>query len=127
IRIGIAPSGIAKSWEDVDGRSYDIALVMGGFGRVRGSIATTFVARALDDDDEPLGYVQMSGASLLFNPDQEAAYRSLPEVFRFKDAQTIYRKGAQATTDLLKKCIGVGIVRKDGREYRKVEVPERAE
>ena len=39
----------------------------------------------------------------------------------------LYGKGAQATTDFLKKCIGVGIMRKDGREYRKVEVPELAE
>jgi hypothetical protein len=127
VRLGIAPSVKAKHREHLEGRSLDIALVMGGFGRVRGSIATTFMARVLDEDDEPLGYVEMSGPSLLSNSEQEAAYGKLPRAFRFKDAQLLYGRGAQATSDFLKKCIGVGIMRKDGREYRKVEVPERAE
>jgi hypothetical protein len=127
VRIGIAPSVKAKHCEDLDGRSCDIALVMAGFGRVRGSIATTFVARVLDDDDEPLGYVEMSGASLLFNSEQEKAYGNLPSHFRFKDGQGIYGKGGQATSDFLKKCIAIGIMRKDGAEYRKVKVPESPE
>jgi archaellum biogenesis ATPase FlaH len=128
VRIGIAPSVKAKHYEDLDGRSFDIALVMGGFGRVRGSIPTTFVARVLDEDDEPLGYVKMSGASLLFNSDQEKAYTNLPPQFRFKEGQAIYGKRGQATSDFLKKCIAIGILRKDGsREYRKVEVAESAE
>jgi len=127
IRIGVATSVKAKHFEDLNGRSHDVALVLGGYGRIRGKIATTFVARALDEDDEPLGYDELAGVSLLFNQEQEDAYPRLPAVFKFKDAQRAYGKGAQATTDFLKKCIGVGIMRKDGREYRKVEVAERAE
>lgn len=127
VRIGVATSVKAKHGEDLHGRSHDVALVIGGYGRVRGKIATTFVARAQDEDDEPLGYDKLAGVSLLFNLEQEEAYRALPDVFKFKDAQRGYGKGAQATTDFLKKCIGVGIMRKDGREYRKVEVAERAE
>jgi archaellum biogenesis ATPase FlaH len=127
VRIGVATSVKAKHGADLDGRFHDVALVMGGFGRIRGKIATTFVARALDEDDEPLGYDELAGVSLLFNADQEETYRSLPAVFKFKDAQRIYGKGAQATTDFLKKCIGVGIMRKDGRDYQKVEVAEQAE
>jgi hypothetical protein len=117
----------AKQVEGHDGRSREVALVIGGFRRVRGSLATTFLSRVLDEDDEPLGYDKLAGVSLLFNSEQEEAYQNLPAVFRFKEGQRIYCKGAQATTDFLKKCIGVGIMRKDGREYRKVEMAERAE
>ena len=124
VRIGVAMSVKAKHGEDLDGRSHDVALVIGGYGRVRGKIVPTFVGRALDEDDEALGYYEMAGVSLLFNAEQEKAYRTLSDAFRFKDAQRLYGKGAQATTDFLKKCIGVGILRKDGREYRKVEVSE---
>jgi hypothetical protein len=105
----------------------DVALVIGGFGRVRGSLPTTFVARILDEEGEPQGYEKMSGTKLLFNSDQEEAFRKLPVVFRFKDAERSYGRGAQATTDFLKKCINVGIMRKNGREYRKVAVAERTE
>ncbi|MFZ3214199.1 MAG: AAA family ATPase [Terriglobales bacterium] len=105
----------------------EVALVIGGFGRVRGNIPTTFVARVLDEDDEPLGYDKLAGVRLLFNSEQEEAYRKLLPESRFKDAQKVYGRGAQATTDFLKKCIGVGIMRKDGSVYRKVEVAEQAE
>jgi hypothetical protein len=127
VRIGVDHSRGAKQFEGLDGRPCEVALVIGGFGRVRGKIATTFVARVLDEDDEPLGYDKKAGVRLLFNLEQEAAYRDLPASFRFKDGQRLYGKGPQATTDFLKKCISVGIMRKDGRAYRKVEIAEQAE
>jgi hypothetical protein len=99
-------------------------LVVGGFGRMRGHLPTTYVSRVLGEDDEPIGYEKLTGAGLLFNPEQERAYMQLPVVFRFKDARGIYGKGPQATLDWLKKCISLGIMHKDGRDYRKVEVPE---
>jgi len=105
----------------------DVSLVIGGFGRVRGNLPTTFVARILDEEGEAQGYEKMSGTRLLFNSDQEEAFRKLPMVVRFKDAERSYGRGAQATTDFLKKCINVGIMRKNGREYRKVAVAERTE
>jgi hypothetical protein len=105
----------------------EVALVIGGFGRIRGNLPTTFVTRILDEEGEPQGYEKMSGTKLLFNSDQEEAFQKLPMAFRFKDAEKSYNRAAQATTDFLKKCINVGIMRKDGREYRKVEVAERAE
>jgi hypothetical protein len=66
----------------------------------------------------------LTGAGLLFTPEQEQAYKSLLPVARFKDAQRTYGKGPQATDDWLKKCIGLGIMRKDRREYHKLEVLE---
>lgn len=102
-------------------------MVICGFSRVRGNLPTTFLTRVLDDDDEPRGYDKLAAASLLFNPTQEEAYQKLPDAFRFKAVQQVYGRGAQATIDFLKKCIAVDIMRKDGREYRKVEVAERTE
>ena len=114
VRIGADRFGRAGQVTNANGHSCEVALVLGGFGRVRGNIASTFLARVLDEDDEPLGYDELRGVSLLFNPEQEAAYRDFPQQFRFKDAQRLY--GTQATTDFLKKCIGVGVLRKDTRE-----------
>lgn len=127
IRIGVECPRRAKQFEGSDGRPCEVALVIGGYGRVRGNIATTFLTRVLDEDGEAVGYNTLVGVSLLFNLEQETAYRGLPVVSRFKDAQRHYGKGPQATTDFLNKCIDVGIMRKDGRDYRKVEVPQRAE
>ena len=81
VRIGVDRSGRAKQFEGFDGRSCEVALVIGGFGRVRGNVATTFLARVLDEDEEPLGYIKLAGVSLLFNPEQEEAYRNLPALF----------------------------------------------
>ena len=128
IRIGVDHFGRAEQFKGLDGRSCEVALVMCGFGRVRGNLPATFLSRVLDDDEEALGYAKLAGVNLLFNPQQEDAYRQLPSAaFRFKDAQSIYRHGAQATTDFLRKCIGVGIMQKNRREYKKLEVPEQAE
>ncbi len=102
----------------------EAALVIGGFGRVCGNIPTIFVRRVLDEDDEPLGYAKLTGAGLLFNLQQQRAYRRFPPTVRFKDAKIIYGRGDQATTDFLKKCVSLGIMRKDKREYRKLEVAE---
>jgi hypothetical protein len=126
-RIGVDLFGKGQHSEGVDGKSREVALVIAGFGRVRGNIAPTYLARVLDEEGAALGYEVMTGPSLLFNDERQQAYQRLPTVFRFKDAQMIYGRRAQATADFLQKCIGVGIMRKDGREYRKVKVAERVE
>ena len=66
----------------------------------------------LDEDDEPLGYAKLTGAGLRSDLQQqdEAYFRSPPTV-RFKDAKIIYGRGDQATTDFLKKCVSLGIMR----------------
>jgi len=127
VRLGVDRSGMAKKVEDLDGRCHDVALVLGGFGRVRGKIEPTFVARVLNEQGEPSGYEKLSGVSLLFDPDRESIYKRLPETFRFKEAQQIYGKGAQATIGFLKKCIAIGVMKKTDRGYRKVTVAERTE
>ena len=103
------------------------ALVMRGFGRVRGEIPLTYIARVFDADDaEPLGYRPLAGVDLLFNEEQEIAYGQLPESIPFKMAKQIYRKGDQATRDFLLKCIRTaGIMRQTGKgQYAKVHGAE---
>jgi hypothetical protein len=136
VRIGIDQpdlSGVLRKGED---GNEEIALVMRGFGRVRGEIPLTYIARVLDDEGEPTGYKKLMGADLLFNGEQFAAFTKLDACFRFKDAQLTYGKGAQATTDFLKKCCNLGILRRAGRgSYEKIKSggstepdgPERAE
>ena len=93
-------------------RGDDGEIVLRGFERVRGEIPAIRIARVMDDDGEPCGYDQLSGAKLLGNEDQQQAFGRLPERFRFKEAKRIYGKADQATTDFLNKCIAAGILRK---------------
>jgi len=124
VRIGIDQSAMANVHTEFDGKAAEVAFVVGGFGRVRGKLAPLFVGRVLGEDGEALGYRTLTGASLLFNAEQEIAYRKLPSTFSFTEAQRTYGRGPQATTDFLRKCMSVGILSKMGREYRKVEVAE---
>jgi hypothetical protein len=99
----------------------DLALVMGGYTRVRGEIPTWYLARVLDANGEPLGYRKITGFDLLGNPGQEIAFEALPKRFAFKDAKREYCAGDQATSDFLKKCIAIGILTKVSRGvYEKV-------
>jgi hypothetical protein len=98
----------------------DVALVMRGFGRVKGEIHPIYLSRHRDGNGEPLGYGIITGVNLLFNTEREAAFLKLPQQFRFKEAQQAYGNGAQATTDFLNKCIGLGLIRKAGKIYEKV-------
>lgn len=121
VRIGIdepAASGVIRSSK---GNLEEVALVLRGFGRVRGEIPLTYIARVLDEDGEPMGYKKLTGASLLFNEGQSATFGKLPDRFRFKDAQLTYCKGPQATNDFLTKCCNLGILHKAGKGcYEKI-------
>jgi hypothetical protein len=128
VRIGIDEPSASGTVVSTGNTQEEIALVLGGFGRVRGEIPLTYIARVLDEDGNPLGYKKLQGASLLFNAAQSDAFGKLPPRFRFKEAQSAYRKGAEATNGFLKKCCNLGILRKAGRGcYEKITQPEPAE
>ena len=97
------------------------ALVMRGFARISGETPLTYLARVYDENGDPLGYEPLAGPDLLSDPHQREKFDKLPPTFRFKDAQRIYDRAAQATTDFLKKCIGLGILRKRTGAYEKIE------
>lgn len=124
IRIGIDKCGRADMLTELDGRSVEVALVLAGFGRLRGNIEPMYVGRVLGEDGKPMGYEQLRGASLLFNSDRETAYQNLTDPFTFTQAKQTLSRGAQATTDFLSKCQSVGILRKEGRLYWKVKVAD---
>jgi hypothetical protein len=118
IRLGVDVAGMS-------GAEAEVALVLRGFGRVRGDIPTLHLARAVDADGEPMAYRRLSGVELLCNPDQEHTFTRLPDRFAFKDAKQTYNKGDQATTDFLKKCIAKGILHKVSKGvYEKVKIAE---
>jgi hypothetical protein len=126
VRLGIDVPSVASGIRDVRENDGDqIALVLGGFGRVRGEIGPLFIARAFDEDGEPLGYRQMIGVELLFNEGQQQAFSRLPQTFRTGEAKRIYGRQDQATGDFLKKCERLGLVKKIGRgQYEKCRTTE---
>jgi AAA domain len=118
IRLGVDVPDTAHSAKD------DVALVVKGFGRVRGNIGPFFLSRDHDENGDPSGYRSLVGAELL-DPTRQKAFIDLPEFFQFKDAKRMYGRGDQATTNFLHDCINLGLVEKPGRgKYQKVaQVP----
>lgn len=98
-----------------------VALIIKGHERVVGEFGPFYIARNSNAEGDPAGYSWMTGARLLFNPEQEKALENLPATFSFKDAKFFYGKGDSATDHFLKKSIDVGVVKKLGRgRYAKV-------
>jgi hypothetical protein len=92
------------------------------YARVTGEIPTTHLVREMDADGEPFGYRKATGIDLLGNLDQQNAYQQLKNQFSFKEAKHAYGKGDQATCDFLKKCMGIGILRRHSKGvYGKVQ------
>jgi hypothetical protein len=102
----------------------DGALVMKSFVKMRGEGGPFYLARVLDTDGEPAGYRRVIGCELLGNPEQEAAFRRLPDPpqeFTFREAKFVYSKTDNPTRQWLKKCEAAGLVRQLGRgKYEKV-------
>lgn len=126
VRLGVDTLGIGTQPPARNGESSEeIALVLRGFGRIRGEIGPFYLARVLNQEGEPLGYRELVAVRLLFNSEQESAYTRLPETFTFADAKRAYGRQDQATADFLRKCIGLGLLRKRGRGcYEKSEGAE---
>jgi AAA domain len=104
----------------------EIILVMRGFGRVKGEIPLIYLSRHYDENGEPLGYGLVKGSNLLFDKEQVKALATLPDKFKFKDANQALSKADEATDKFLKKCIGLGLVRKISRKegYEKLVIAE---
>jgi hypothetical protein len=115
IRFGVDEPDISSIAKD------EVALVLRGFGRVRGEIGPLFLARDRDENGDAAGYRRLTGANLLFNPQQESTLAALPQLFTFKEARLAYGKGDQSTANFLQRCIDLDLLRKPGRgRYVKV-------
>ncbi|HEX5423273.1 MAG TPA: AAA family ATPase [Candidatus Acidoferrales bacterium] len=88
--------------------------------RVFGDSPLVLLERVFDDDGEtPLGYRQLSGAEFL-NDERRKAFEKLGDSFTFTEAMAALGKTNNPTTQFLKQCRTLGLIEKDGREYRKV-------
>lgn len=103
-------------------------LLMGGFVRGSGPVTPLDLARAVDDEGEPIGYTLLTGAEHL-NPADRSLFDALPSRFRFRDAsRSMGGTSDSNTTRFLKKCLSLQILRKEGTEYVKAAPPvERVE
>ena len=115
IRLGVDGPDLSVLAKD------EVALVLRGFGRVRGEIGPMYLARDLDENGDPRGYRRLTGSKLLFDVHQEKTYDSLPKDFAFKLAMATYGKADQPTANFLQRCIAVGLLRRPGRnQYQKI-------
>ena len=91
VRLGVA---VPRSARIVTGpkQQSEIAFVLRGFARVQGEILTSYIARTLDSEGEPVGYTKLTGVALLRNLKQAAVFHRLPDTFRFKDVKLLYGK-----------------------------------
>ena len=125
VRLGVdTPDGRTLSSQDAS-ESEKLALILRGFGRIRGDIGPIYISRAFDDQGDPLGYRRLSGIKLLFNSDQVATYEKLPNVFTFKQAKQAYGKTDQPTREFLLKCISLSLLKQPGKgQYEKLALAE---
>ena len=94
-------------------------LVLGGFMRGSGRMTPLDLARTTDVDGNPIGYTLLTGIEHLSAADK-GAFDALPIRFRFKDVRQCMGGRSDSNADrLLKKCMSLEIVRKEGNEYVK--------
>jgi hypothetical protein len=95
--------------------SKDAALILRWHRRIYGESGPLYVERVSDKNGEPLGYRRLARIELLGNADQEAAFRSLPKQFTFKEAKQTLNRSDDPTRKWLLKCVSLGLVRQSGK------------
>lgn len=107
---------------DASGSDDAPALTLRGFQRVVGEFGPFTIERLFSDDGEAIGYQRKVGTQLLENFVYQEAFRKLPDVFRFKDVESILNRGKSSVVHFLNKCATAGILSKDAhsKQYRKV-------
>lgn len=102
--------------------SKDAALVVRWHRRIYGEAGPLYLERVCDKNGDPLGYRRLARIELLGNADQEAAFRSLPEQFTFKEAKQALNRSDDPTRKWLLKCVSLGLIRQLGKgQYARVE------
>jgi len=98
------------------------ALVLAGFRRVKGKVGPVFIERVVSEEDsEPIGYRRLASVELLGEPSHVEAFTKFADRFTFKSAVQAFGKSDSATDNLLKKCLSLRLLTKEGREYVKVK------
>jgi hypothetical protein len=97
--------GVARAHED------RAALEVKWSRRVHGDSPLLRLERVFDDDGEPAGYRQLTGAELL-SQERREALEKLPPEFRFKQAKAALNRTDDPTNKFLRECIHLGLVTK---------------
>jgi hypothetical protein len=121
VRLGVDETDLSPV-----GKAED-ALVLRGFGRVRGEIGPFYLTRDADESGDPMGYRRLLGPELLGNESQKDALASLPPQFTFKEAKAAYRRTDQPTKNFLDHCIDLGLVEKVRRGHYEKVAPKNGE
>ena len=90
--------------------------------RISGRFAPLYLSRFYGDDGgDPLGYELMNGIGLL-NPDDREVFGRLRDRFRFKDVNGLMEGNSGSNVKrFLDRCTAVGLIRKDGKDYFKIQ------
>jgi hypothetical protein len=103
-----------------EGDSNPVALKVKWSQRVYGDSPLLSVKRVFDDDDQPLGYQQLTGKEYL-SPEKRAAFDKLPQDFATKDAKTALNRSDDPTNKFLGECKQLGLLQKVERgQWRKL-------
>lgn len=113
VRIGI----------DLPEANEEVALVLRGHAKLQGEVGPIYLQRVVDEQGEVIGYRRASAVTLLSEAHQIQTYNTLPPIFTFKEARTVYQRADDPTNKFLKKCVGLGILEKSGGLYRKIHDP----
>ena len=96
------------------------SLVLKFFVKLRGEYGPVYVERIFEEG-EPVGYRRLSGPALLRNAEYERLFGTLPDQFRYSDAEKLTGKRSSSLVHFIRKCEAVGILSKDSLGYyRKV-------
>jgi hypothetical protein len=111
----------------VEVRRGEIDLILSGFMRGTGLLTPLELARAFDDDGNPVGYRLLTGIDRL-NPDDRAVFDKLGATCRFKDVMAAFGGTSGSNpARFLDRCQLLQIIRKDGSEYVKVKTAPKVE
>lgn len=100
-------------------KSSSTEIILRGHYKLRGEFGPWSIARAYDEEGEPIGYQRLTGTDLL-TPAQRDRYHSLPADFSFSEAETLSGlKNGKPTAQFLKRCIAARVLEKRGIAHSK--------
>lgn len=107
------------------GTTKEVDLILKWRYKIQGEFGPWHIKRAFSREGEPIGYDRLSGLGLLDQKNRDA-FAKLPEHFSFGEAEKWTGLKRATLHDFLKRCTGVGVLEKVGRDkahgtfYRKV-------
>jgi hypothetical protein len=96
-------------------------MTVAGIMRMSGPVNPLFLTWSFNDDGEPQGYMRSNSLTILSNDYQQAFY-ALPqrEIFTYKMASATLGKSDAAATNMLKRLMALGAIKKIPGGYKRV-------